>query len=169
LEGHAEVNKQDVGFEIQWDNCSPLHFAAEKGFVSGAQAMIEYGAAINIQSRKKETPLVIAVMHNQLEMTKFLISSHADVQKTALGHRNPLFFANVGPIADVLVEAGTALNHRDDDGNTPLHIAAERGLVEVAEVLIKREAQLNAVDEQVLPFVRRSIGVFSNPSPQGSG
>jgi ankyrin repeat protein len=114
--------------------------------------MIEFGAAINIQSRKKETPLVIAVKHDQLEMVKFLIDSHADVQKTALGHRNPLFFANVGPVADLLVTAGTGLNHKDDDGNTPLHVAAERGLAEVAEVLIKREAQLNAVDEVRLEF-----------------
>jgi ankyrin repeat protein len=111
--------------------------------------MIEYGAAINIQSRKKETPLVVAVRNSQLEMTKFLIESHADVQKTALGHRNPLFFASKGPIAEALVEAGTSLNHRDDDGNTPLHVASEQGLLEVVEVLIRREAQLNALDEQV--------------------
>jgi ankyrin repeat protein len=122
--------------------------------------MIEFGAAINIQSRKKETPLVVAVKYDQLEMVKFLVDSHADVQKTALGHRNPLFFANIGAIADVLVTAGSALNHRDDDGNTPLHVAAERGLPEVAAVLIKREAQLNALDEVRLSFGLPSTSVL---------
>ncbi|OHT13224.1 hypothetical protein TRFO_16660 [Tritrichomonas foetus] len=47
--------------------------------------LLTSGAAINIQSRKKETPLMIAVQYDQQEMVKFLIDSHADVQKTAVG------------------------------------------------------------------------------------
>ena len=79
ISAHAEVNKQD------WDNYSPLHFCAQTGFVEGAILLLSSGAAINIQSRKKETPLSIAVQNDQFGMVKFLIESHADVQKSAIG------------------------------------------------------------------------------------
>lgn len=79
IEAHAEVNKQD------WDNYSPLHFCAQTGFVEGAQILLQFGAAINIQSRKKETPIMIAVQYDKFNMVKFLIESHADIAKTAIG------------------------------------------------------------------------------------
>lgn len=91
IDAHAEVNKQD------WDNYSPLHFCGQTGFVEGAQILLTYGAAINIQSRKKETPIMIAVQYDQFNMVKFLIETHADVQKTAIGifKKKKFFFYHV--------------------------------------------------------------------------
>jgi ankyrin repeat protein len=42
-----------------------------------------------------------------------------------------------------------AINHKDNDGNTALHIASELAVVDVAEIFMRREAQLNSLDEQV--------------------
>lgn len=159
IDAHAEVNKQD------WDNYSPLHFCGQTGFVEGAQILLTYGAAINIQSRKKETPIMIAVQYDQFNMVKFLIETHADVQKTAIGifkkkfffimffnllyfNRSPLFYANIGSIAGILIDSGAAIEHKDDDGMTALHSSAERGKVEVCKVLIEKGAQVNALDSQ---------------------
>jgi ankyrin repeat protein len=142
LDAHAEVNKQD------WDNYAPLHFCARVGFVAGAAAMLEKGAAINIQSRKRETPLVVAVENNQTEMVRFLIDSHADVQRTALLHRNPLFFATEGAICQMLIEAGTTVNRADDEGTTSLQVAAEKGLHDVVKLLLENHAQVDAQDAQ---------------------
>lgn len=63
-------------------------------------------------------------------------------------NRSPLFYANIGSIADILIESGAAIEHKDDDGMTALHSSAERGKVEVCKVLIEKGAQVNALDSQ---------------------
>ena len=136
----AEVNKQD------WDNYSPLHFCAANGFIEGAKALLDEGASINIQTRLKETPLVIAIIHKQIEMVKFLIDSHADVKKTALKHKSPLFFVSDVEIVDLLVSSGANVNNPDDQGLTPLHRASQDGLVDIASALIRHGADVNATD-----------------------
>lgn len=136
----AEVNKQD------WDNYSPLHFCAASGFIEGAKELLDEGAAINIQTRLKETPLTIAIIHRQIEMVKFLIDSHADVQKTALRHRSPLFFVSDVEIVDLLVGAGAGVNNPDDQGLTPLHNVSQNGLADIAGALIRHGANVNATD-----------------------
>jgi ankyrin repeat protein len=81
-------------------------------------------------------------------MVKFLIANRVDVQRVAMMHRNPLFFAKSGQVATLLIDAGCAVNRRDDNGNTPLHIACERGFLDVVEVFTKNNAQLNAIEGQ---------------------
>lgn len=46
--------------------------------------------------------------------------------------------------ADLLIESGADLNVRQEDGGTPLHIAAALGRAELAELLIKKGADVNA-------------------------
>ena len=70
---------------IYWDNYTPLHFCAQSGFVEGAKLLISHGASINIQSRKRETPLLIAVQYDQFDMVKYLIEIHAEIQKSSIG------------------------------------------------------------------------------------
>lgn len=49
-------------------------------------ALLDAGASINIQTRMKETPLIIALDSGQYEMVQFLINARADVQKPGLQH-----------------------------------------------------------------------------------
>jgi ankyrin repeat protein len=46
--------------------------------------------------------------------------------------------------AERLLKAGAELDAKNEDGNTPLVIAAERGHLEVAKVLIEHKADINA-------------------------
>ena len=43
---------------------------------------------------------------------------------------------------------GADLHYEDDDGRTPLHLAAETGSTEVTKVLVEAGASLSAVDKQ---------------------
>ena len=142
ISAKADVNKQD------WDDYSALHYCAQNGFVTGAQALLDDGAQINIQTRMKETPLVIAIQNNKTEMVDFLIQTHADVSKPALQHKTPLFFVSDEETTELLIKAKADVNARDDSGMTPLHRAAQEGYVSVAKILIKNGADVNAADNQ---------------------
>ncbi len=61
------------------------------------------------------------------------------------GNQTPLHFAatGYGYAAKLLLEQRVKLNERDSDGNTPLHIAAHQGKVEVAQLLVEHGAKIN--------------------------
>lgn len=65
-----------------------------------------------------------------------------------LVNRSPLFYANTGPIASILIESGASIGHKDDDGLAALHSSAERGNVDVCRVLIEKGADVNILDNQ---------------------
>ncbi|KAL1967140.1 hypothetical protein VTN77DRAFT_3431 [Rasamsonia byssochlamydoides] len=46
----------------------------------------------------------------------------------------------------LLLEKGATVNATDDNGQTPLHWAASRGMIEVMKLLLEREAFINAKD-----------------------
>lgn len=142
IQAKAEVNKQD------WDDLSPLHYCAISNFVNGAEALLDAGAAINIQNRLKETPLILAVKNSHFEMVDFLLNARADYKRPSHERRGPLFHVTDANICALLIKAGCVLNEKDDNGLSPLHVAVQRGLVEVAKVMIENGANVNDVDLQ---------------------
>ena len=50
-------------------------------------------------------------------------------------------------VAKYLIEGGAEVNLKNSEKKTPLHKAAERGHTEVIEALLKRNAEVNAVDK----------------------
>jgi cytohesin len=50
-------------------------------------------------------------------------------------------------VAELLLELGADPNARDNDDNTPLHIASKSGHVEVAEMLLDRGVDANVRDK----------------------
>lgn len=55
-------------------------------------------------------------------------------------------FRNDFPLTDKLLEQGYTVAHETDDGQTPLHIAAECGLAAMCEFLLKKGAKTDALD-----------------------
>lgn len=139
LSANAEVNKQD------WDNYAPLHYCAKLGFVDGAKALLDDGASINIQTRVKETPLVLALKENHTSMIQFLINSRADVKKPDVIHRPPISYARDDEAVKMLVEAGCDITMPDDEGSTPVHWAVKTKS-DTIEILKKYGADIDAVD-----------------------
>ena len=100
-----------------YDKTTPLHEAANNGYVDVAKLLIKAGADINKGDRIGWTPLHEAVRN---------------------GHEN---------VANLLIEAGADINKGDGDGKTPLHLAAERGHENMAELLIEAGADIKKEDK----------------------
>lgn len=50
-------------------------------------------------------------------------------------------------VAELLLDHGADPHVRDNDGNTPLHIAASRGYLKVTRILLERNAEVNIRDD----------------------
>ena len=127
---------------------SLLHHAAEKGIVEVARCLVERGADKESKDDTLKTPLHIAAMHGHLDVVRMLIEHGAS--RTGYCLSGPFMWAAAhGHVAVVeyLLELGCDV----DVGNrftwcTALHHAAERGRLEVANLLLRWGASLDVRD-----------------------
>uniref|UniRef100_K3W6X9 Ion transport domain-containing protein n=1 Tax=Globisporangium ultimum (strain ATCC 200006 / CBS 805.95 / DAOM BR144) TaxID=431595 RepID=K3W6X9_GLOUD len=59
---------------------TPLHYAAEGGYLSLCQLLIEHGAKINAQNKSGETPLHFAISSSHADVCMHLVRHKADVR-----------------------------------------------------------------------------------------
>ena len=60
---------------------TPLHWAAEKGYLKIAKYLIHKGATINAADNEGETPLHDAVQWGKKQIVELLISKKANINK----------------------------------------------------------------------------------------
>eukprot|EP00092_Neocalanus_flemingeri_P006219 GFUD01006693.1.p1 GENE.GFUD01006693.1~~GFUD01006693.1.p1 ORF type:complete len:392 (-),score=68.91 GFUD01006693.1:220-1395(-) len=108
------LTKQQQDFEELYaadkDGDCQLHLAIASGFTEVVFALIRmapHPAYLDIQNNELYAPLHIAVLMNQPSMVRRL------------------------------VVAGATTSIRDQEGNTPLHLASKRGYLECAEALLR--------------------------------
>jgi len=65
--------------------------------------------------------------------------------------------SNQSECVKALLDAGVDANAADKDGLTPLHIAAHRGMQEVATMLLESDARIDAVDKVKITTALPSI------------
>lgn len=97
---------------------SALHLAAEHGYLQVCDALITNKAFINSKSRNGRTALHLAAMNGYTELVKFLIRDHAAV-------------------VDILTLRK----------QTPLHLAAASGQMNVCKLLLELGANIDATDD----------------------
>ena len=116
----ALIKRPDVNLNVRnKDGNTPLHIAADNGRAASARLLIDAGADINISDHKQRTALHMA----------------AD-----LGDDD---------IVDALIKRPDVnLNVRNENGYTPLHIAAGRGREQSARLLIDAGADINIPDHK---------------------
>ena len=51
--------------------------------------------------------------------------------------------------AKVLLDANSDANGADNNGLTPLHVAAHRGMKDIATLLLERDARIGAIDKVI--------------------
>ena len=150
LNAGAAINARDN------DGKTPLHIAAWEKARETAEVLLNAGAAINTQDIQSKTPLHYAVEEytivNDPEAPLFLMP-WAVVQRIA-GDTSDLMSVWTAKenksreAAEVLLNAGAAINTRDIQGKTPLHYAVEANFREIAEVLLNAGAAINTQDIQ---------------------
>ena len=144
------------------DNITPLHEAVERLYGSNAdglydpvvnsckevvELLLAYGAEVNIQNGRGETPLHMAVCVGEDKQTKvvvgLLLASNADVNIKDIFGCTPLFGAQED-VAKLLLAYKADVNARDNYGRTPLHESFDQ---RVAKLLLANHADVNARDK----------------------
>ncbi|XP_050411361.1 putative ankyrin repeat protein RF_0381 [Patella vulgata] len=114
--------------------------------------LIDFGADVNEPGGCGETPVLLAVIGRSVEILKELLKAGCDVNKP---NGEPLR-ASIRQLSEdmtvekiiikMLLEAGADVNLFDEDGVTPLMVAAQQRNGELIELLISLGANVHACD-----------------------
>ncbi|MFH1831407.1 MAG: ankyrin repeat domain-containing protein [bacterium] len=117
-EKKMDVNEKNQG------KYTPLHLAAENGYLDIVKFLIEKGASINEKDNSGNTPLHKAVAR--------ITDTGKDKGPASLD------------VVKYLVDKGADINAKDNSGDTPLHLAAKNGDLDVVKFLIEKSATIEA-------------------------
>jgi len=143
--GQFEVMKLLIegGFDVVGEKSLFLK-VTRQGYMDMAIYLLDKGADINVQDYKGNSTLSLAVWEGKIEMAKFLISKGVDVDIRNEHNWNALMQAihqGYADIVELLIEKGSGLNAVDEEqGATPLILAAHFGLKGIVEKLLKNGA-----------------------------
>jgi uncharacterized protein len=112
---NAPQKKPAVNPKPKSDPVVRLVSAAQKGTVNDAMRAIANGAPVDCRDQDGNTPLLIAVLHNNTAVARFLIQKGADVKATDKFGRTALHSVQDEPLAELLVKKGLDVNSRDKD------------------------------------------------------
>jgi uncharacterized protein len=122
------------------DGWTPLHLAAHFGHRQVAEALLAHGADVHARAANDlgTTPLLWAVMGQDVATVTLLLDHGADVNETTAAGSTPLHKAAVlGNVALVrlLLARGAKVNARNSGGQTPLTHALFKSHTEVVALL----------------------------------
>ncbi len=159
-----------------------LMWAAGRGYSASVAALIEYGADVHARSLVRpqyvksekvqdshpaykywieqggDTALMFAARSGDLKSAQLLVEAGSDVNELSAFGTSPVMMAVHGgnsELLDYLLESG-ADPDLNGSGQTALHDAVLRGNPEAVEVLIKHDANLEAILERPTPTRRQS-------------
>ncbi|XP_068108327.1 ankyrin repeat domain-containing protein 35 isoform X2 [Hyperolius riggenbachi] len=131
---------------------SAFHVAAAKGLIDCVNVIISHKVEINAKTDDGCTALHLASSNCHPECVKVLLQHGAHEDSIDFQGRTPLHCAATsGCVSSVLHLCNaedTILDATDDDGRTPLMIAAQRNHPTVCSLLLDRGAQVDMTDRE---------------------
>ncbi|XP_076873336.1 CARD- and ANK-domain containing inflammasome adapter protein [Brachyhypopomus gauderio] len=128
-----------------------LHWAAEQGEAAVVKLLLFAGAEASATERERKTPLHLAARRGRAEAVSALLAGKAKAGAKDMDGCSALHYASGNGSTDVaaaLLAAGR--NRNVDDRNawrrTPLHLAAEHGQERLVDLLLEKQAKINAMD-----------------------
>lgn len=112
---------------------TPLFFASWRNRDPRViELLIKKGADPDAGSSDEASPLAIAVYSNELQIVKALTKHTVDstVILAAVFNSDPVVMLH-------LIDEGYNINYRDKNGNTPIKLAVDNNILDVANLLIK--------------------------------
>ncbi|CAH1125778.1 unnamed protein product [Ceutorhynchus assimilis] len=163
LESNAIPNTPQVYSE------APLHVAAAFGNVEAIELLLQYGAAVNVQSGvDKLTPLHLAAEQGYPSCVQLLMDAGAIVNSTNRKKQTPLHLAVLSQCTEtmeLLLQKGANPNAPDCDGRTPLHCSTVnvQRQCECVRTLLHYGANPNVSDAYgYTPMHSAALNEFSN-------
>ncbi|WP_264339070.1 ankyrin repeat domain-containing protein [Wolbachia endosymbiont (group A) of Cydia splendana] len=153
-EGKLDIAKFliDQGADIESRNAyneRPLHLAVKAGSLDIIKLLFNKGANVNATDMYGQTPLSLAIRRNCRDIVEFLRQAQLDLDREL---SNATQDSCSGKIKS-LVSRGANINIRNNDRNTPLHLAAKKGYLCMVKELIENGARVdvkNRFDETPL-------------------
>lgn len=154
-----------------WDVNEALLKACYEGSVPRIEMLLKEGANVNFQERmgdgsKRWTPLMKAAWLNKKDAVDFLIRKGANVNAADREGKTPLWWAtyqnrDVAVVVKLLCEHGANANAPAAGAThaTPLFFAADKGLQDVAAILLEHGANpnvQNSVQQTPLMFASKA-------------
>ncbi|KAH1006779.1 hypothetical protein HUJ05_007482 [Dendroctonus ponderosae] len=148
---------------------APLHVAAALGNAEVVKLLLQYGAAVKVQSGEdKLTPLHLAAEQGYPNCVQLLIAAGANVNAPNRKRQTPLHVAVLAQCTEtceLLLQKGASANAADSDGRTPLHCATVnvQRSCECVRALLRFGADPNVADAYgYTPMHSAALNEFSN-------
>lgn len=159
--GKADITQIDSLIDQQHDlnvqepshRYTALHIAVLKNRYQIVAALLRHHADANTHSTMDETPLRSALLSGRSDIAMLLVTNGADPNvHDRCDHGFTPLHACAGKIKDpdllkLLIAHHAEVNIRSDDGETPLHVAANFDNVDNATTLLNCGAAVNAQDD----------------------
>jgi ankyrin repeat protein len=132
------------------DNNAKFLKAVTEGNIKLVQKFLEDGIDVDTRNEGNRTALVIAAGRGNLEMTRLLIKSNADVN-AIVSEGGALVWASYAgsvEVVELLLDKGANVKARGTVNRTSLHHAAMSGNNEVIKKLLEAGIDVNAKDNQ---------------------
>jgi ankyrin repeat protein len=123
---------------------TPLHWACDRGQAEAARLLLERGADADAVEKRmfKRRPLHFAVLASSTATVRELLVRHADVLAVDYRGWAPIhgaaYSGDVASLAALLDAGASATTQLTARRETALHVAASRGRVEAARLLLER-------------------------------
>lgn len=125
-----------------------LHLASEESNAECVELLLSKGADVHATNNRGATPLHLAAKCFSIECVEALLKKgRANPNAEDCDKRTPLHAA-IGKsdlcfdIVEMLIKKGAVINHKDEYGFTPLHLAALDGVSDCVELLIFHGADM---------------------------
>lgn len=132
---------------------TPLHRAAEYNQTAAIEILLLNGAKIDRRDKDNCTPLLIAAAKGHLAAIQCLLQHGADIGAVEKNDKTSIYLATEGNSYEALpalVSHGSKelLDRSDRYGNTPLHIAAKKGYLNIVQFLLDEGGIIDQKNEE---------------------
>ncbi|XP_069104251.1 poly [ADP-ribose] polymerase tankyrase-1-like [Argopecten irradians] len=140
--------------KLSHSQTTALHLAATYGHPDCIQFLLDLGSNIHDLDSSRESVLHSAVVTKSQrwrDCLSLIFKAKADINALNVWRRTPLMKAIVNfriPAANYLIREGADVSISDENGTTPLHVAASYGNIGLVKTLLDNRANNNAQDQR---------------------
>ena len=124
-----------------------LHLACENSQISLIKTLLKCNVNINSMNAEGLSPLHLAAIKGDIEVTKLLINEGADIELKDSKHGStPLLYACQNgrtKTVQTLLENGADINAKSSNGTRAIHFAAQSGKTVIIQLLLQKGLDIN--------------------------